>query len=241
MIHTNPPHNIVNSRTHSSPQLQTLPTNPLQSKLSSTNTHNTQHSILSLEHNTQTVTSNNPTQHHVPVPPTSSIRTNPYFTPISQIPTNTNNSQTKTLHSNYHITHPYAQPSTTISNPTYINSSTSISKPIKLFDGLDYKYTPEEYLQHIAAHVTFSLGLQPTTSHEYKFWRARRTAFIQCSLTAQKNAYYAQVEAPTLAKKDIEIVRPFALKAKQLVEKAWCNENASTINLKCNEIFTKAL
>ena len=44
-----------------------------------------------------------------------------------------------------------------MSHPTYINSSTSISEPIKPFDGLDHKYTPEEYLQHIEARVTFSI------------------------------------------------------------------------------------
>ena len=158
-----------------------------------------------------------------------------------------------------------------MSHPTYINSSTSISEPIKPFDGLDHNYTPEEYLQHIEARVTFSLGLQPTSEHEYKFWHARRMAFIQCSLTgtalswyirlndtykhdwhafvqafkkqfsSQKNACYAQVEALNLTKKDNETVRHFALKVQQLVEKGWCNENASTINLKCNEIFTKGL
>ena len=85
------------------------------------------------------------------------------------MPTNTNNLQTNTSPSNYHITHPYTQPSTTISNPTYTNSSTSISEPIKPFDGRDHKYTSEEHLQHIEARVTFSLGLQPTTSREYEF------------------------------------------------------------------------
>ena len=158
-----------------------------------------------------------------------------------------------------------------MSHPTYINSSTSISEPIKPFDGLDHNYTPEEYLQHIEARVTFSLGLQPTLEHEYKFWHARRMAFIQCSLTgtalswyirlndtykhdwhafvqafkkqfsSQKNSYYAQVEALNLTKKDNETVGHFALKVQQLVEKGWCNENASTIKLKCNEIFTKGL
>ena len=113
------------------------------------------------------------------------------------------------------------------------------------------------------------LGLQPSTSHEYKFWHARRMAFIQCSLTgtalswynrlndtykqdwsafvqdfqkqfsSQKNAYYAQVEALTLVKKDNETVRHFALKVQQLVEKSWCNEHASTINLNCEGNFTK--
>ena len=137
-----------------------------------------------------------------------------------------------------------------MSHPTYINSSTSISEPIKSFDGLDHIYTPEEHLQHIEARVSFSLGLQPTSEHEYKFWHARRMVFIQCSLTgtalswyirlndtykhdwhaflqafrkqfsAQKNAYYAQVDALNLTKKDIETVRHFALKVQQLVEKA---------------------
>ena len=113
------------------------------------------------------------------------------------------------------------------------------------------------------------LGLQPTSEHDYKFWHARRIAFIQCSLpgkalswhirlndtykqdwyafvqafkkqfSSQKNAYYAQVEALNLSKKDNETERHFALNVQQLVEKSWCNENASTINLKCDEIFYK--
>ena len=58
---------------------------------------------------------------------------------------------------------------------------------------------------------------------------------------SQKNAYYVQVEALTLVKKHDETVRHFTLKVQQLVEKGWCNENASTINLKCNENFIKSL
>ena len=42
-------------------------------------------------------------------------------------------------------------------------------------------------------------------------------------------------------KKDNETVRHFALRVQQLVKKGWCNENAATINLKNNEIFTKVL
>ena len=42
-------------------------------------------------------------------------------------------------------------------------------------------------------------------------------------------------------KKDIETVRHFALRVQQLGEKGWCIENAATINLKNNEIFTKGL
>ena len=80
-----------------------------------------------------------------------------------------------------------------MSHPTFINSSTSISEPIKPFDGLDHNYTPEEYLQHIEARVTFSLGLQPTSEHEYKFWHARRMAFIQCSSTGTALSWYIRL------------------------------------------------
>ena len=152
-------------------------------------------------------------------------------------------------------------PQSTVPQSTYIKSATSISEPIKAFDGLDHNYTPEEYLQHIDARATFSLGLQPTSEHEYKFWNARRITFIQCSLigaalswylrlndtykqdchafvqafkkqfSSQKNPYYSQVEALNLAKKDIETVRHFAFKDQRLLDKGWCNENASTVNL----------
>ena len=80
-----------------------------------------------------------------------------------------------------------------MSHPTYINSSTSISELIKLFDGLDHNYTPEEYLQHIEARVTFSLGLQPTSEREYKIWHARRMAFIQCSLPGTALSWYIRL------------------------------------------------
>ena len=194
MIHTNPSPNTVTSRTLSIPPLQTIPNNPLQYNLSSTNTQNTQHSIRSLEQNAQINPSNTSVQHcNVPMPSSSSIRTNPFFTPTSQIPTNTNNFQTHTSHLNFHRTRSYAQPSTVVSNPTYSDFSTSISEPIKPFDGLDHKYTPEEYLEHIEAHVTISLGLQPSTSLEYKFWHARRMVFIQCSLNGTALSWYLRL------------------------------------------------
>ena len=57
--------------------------------------------------------------------------------------------------------------------------------------------------------------------------------------SSQKTAYYAQVEAMSLIKKDNQTVRHSALRVQQLVKKGWCNESAATINLKNNEIFTK--
>ena len=51
------------------------------------------------------------------------------------------------------------------------------------------------------------------------------SAFVQVfkkQFSSQKNAYYAQVEALTLVKKDNETVRHFALKVQHLVEKGLC-------------------
>ena len=52
-------------------------------------------------------------------------------------------------------------------------------------------------------------------------------AFVQSfkkQFASQKNAYCVQLGALILTKKDNEIVRHFALKFQQLVEKVWCNE-----------------
>ena len=73
------------------------------------------------------------------------------------------------------------------------------------------------------------------------FYKQDWHAFVQAfkkQFSSQKNVYYALVEALSLVKKDNGTVRHFALKVQQLVEKGWCNENASTINLKCIEVFT---
>ena len=64
---------------------------------------------------------------------------------------------------------------------------------------------------------------------------------LKKQFSSQKTAYYAQVEAMSLMKNENELVRHFALRVQQLVKKGWCNENAATINLKNNEIFTKGL
>ena len=157
-----------------------------------------------------------------------------------------------------------------IQQDTFINTSASIPEPLEPFDGLDNSYTPEEYLQHVEARLTFAIGEEPQKNPiKYRSWHNRRMAYIQRSLSgsaldwytnlhisykqqwnsfvqmfrkqfsSQKLAYYAQVEAMSPMKKDNETVRHFALRVQQLVKKGWCNESASTINLKNKEIFTK--
>ena len=76
-------------------------------------------------------------------------------TKSSNISSNVPNILTYNTHPPSAITQP------TIPQPIYINSSTSISKPMKPFDGLDHNYTPKDNLQHIEARVTLFLGLQP--------------------------------------------------------------------------------
>ena len=231
-IHSDPSTDYTTARHLSRPPLQPILTNPLSYSLTSTNPSHTQQSqinyntsnqlnTLSSQRTSNTITPTLQTsQFHIPNPPSTTIRTNPHFhsTSTTSLPNISNNPT-------YNTTPPSTMSHNTMSHPTYINSSTSISEPIKPFDGLDHNYTHEEYLQHIEARVTFSLGLQPTSEHEYKFWHARRMAFIQCSLTgtalswyirlndtykhdwhafvqafkkqfsSQNNAYYAQVEA----------------------------------------------
>ena len=124
--------------------------------------------------------------------PSTTFRTNPHikptytqpFTNAQKIPPNPSNTPT------YYTVSRSTLPNSTVSNPTYINSSTSISEPIKPVDGSDHSYTTEEYVQHIEARVTVSLALQPTSDHDYKFWHARRMAFIQCSLTGTDLRWY---------------------------------------------------
>ena len=58
-----------------------------------------------------------------------------------------------------------------------------------------------------------------------------------CSSTGQVRSQVNSLNSNLAA----QFVRHFPLKVQQLVEKGWCNENASTINLKSNEIFTKGL
>ena len=256
-IHSNPSFNYTTARHLSRPPLQTILTNPLSYSLTSTNPSHTQQSqinyntpnplnTLSSQHTSNTITPTLQTsQFQIRNPPSTTIRTNPHFH-------NTSTTSLNNISNNptYNTIPPSTVSYITMSQPTYINSSTSISEPNKPFDGLHHNYTPEEDLQHSEARVTFSLGLQPTSEHEYKFWHARRMAFIQSSLTgtalswyirlndtykhdwhafvqafkkqfsSQKNAYYAQVEALNLTKKGNETVRHFALKFNSLLKKA---------------------
>ena len=179
-IHSNLSYHYTTSRHPSRPPVQPILTNPIFYNLTSTNpsqiqppiTANNTLNSLNNAYSSQTSNTSPPTlqisHFQIPHPPSTTIRTNPYFhntstfscTNISNVPT-------------YNTVQPTTMSQTTMPQPTYINSSTSISEPVKPFDGLDYNYTPEENLQHIEARVTFSLGLQPTSEHEYKFCLAR--------------------------------------------------------------------
>ena len=196
-IHSNPPFYYTTSGHLSRPPLQPILTNPLSYNLTSTNSSHTQQSSTNNNRpnslntfplpqisNTITHTSQNSLS-QIPNPPTTNIRTNPHFhnTPTTSF-TNISNVPT------YNTVPPSTISQKIISHPTYINSSTSLSEPIKPFDGLDHNYTPEDYLQRIEALVTISLGLQPTSEHGYKLWHARRVAFIQCSLTGTALSWY---------------------------------------------------
>ena len=189
-IHSNPPSTHTTSRNLSRPRLQPILTNTLSYNLTSTNPIHTQQSQTNNNQSnplntfppqpTLYITTLPLQNSHFQVqnPLSTTIRTNPHFHNTSTT-SFTNNSNVPT----YNTVPPSTISHNTISHPKYINSSTSISDPIKPFDGLDHNHTPEEYLQHIDARVTLSLGLQPTSVPESEFWHARLMVLIQCSLT----------------------------------------------------------
>ena len=81
-----------------------------------------------------------------------------------------------------------------IQEDTFINTSASIPEPMKPFDGSDLSYTPEEYLQHVEARLTFAIGEEPQNNHvEYRSWHNRRMAFIQCSLIGTALDWYTNL------------------------------------------------
>ena len=77
---------------------------------------------------------------------------------------------------------------------TFINTSASIPEPIKPFDGLDHSYTPEEYLQHVEARLTFAIGEEPQNNPvKYKSRHFRRMAYIQCPLIGTALDWYTDL------------------------------------------------
>ena len=172
--HSNALPSYTTSRNLFRPPLQTIPTNPLSYSLTSTNPNSTQHSTT----NNNQLNTLNPfstsqssnitrnmlqnTQFQTSNPPSTTIRTNPhinstYTQPFTNTPNKSSNNSNKPT---YNTVPPSTIPKSIVSHPTHINSSTTLSEPIKPFDGLDHNYTPEEYLQHFEARVTFLLGLQ---------------------------------------------------------------------------------
>ena len=93
------------------------------------------------------------------------------------------------------------------------------------------------YIQCSSSGVALGWFLRLHESYKND-WSTLVSAFKK-QFSSQKTAYYAQVEAQALMKKDTQSVRHYAMKVQQLVEKGWYNESAATINLKCNEIFTR--
>ena len=81
-----------------------------------------------------------------------------------------------------------------IQQDTFINTSASIPEPMKLFDGLDHSYTPEDYLQQVEVRLTFAIGEEPQNNPiKYRSWHNRRMAYIQCSLTGTALDWYTNL------------------------------------------------
>ena len=66
----------------------------------------------------------------------------------------------------------------------------TISDPIKLFDGLDISYPPENLHAHFRSPVTFPLGPQPIDPHGTLSWHSRHVSLLQGSLTGTASSWY---------------------------------------------------
>ena len=147
-ILSNPSFNYTTSRHLFRPPLQTILINPLSYNLTSTNPSHTQQSqtnnnrpnsinTFPPQHMSNAITPTLQTsQFQIPNPPSTTIRTNLHFhNTYTTSFTNISNNST------YNTAPPSTISHNTMSHPLYINSSTSISEPIKPFDGLDHNYT----------------------------------------------------------------------------------------------------
>ena len=124
---TTNPNNTQHSTTNNN-QLDTL--NPFSTSQPANITRN-------MLQNTQFQTSNPPSTTIRIIPHNIASHTQPFKNP-SHISSNISNIPT------YNTVPLPTILQSTVSPPTYINFSTSISEPIKRFDGLDQNYTPEE-------------------------------------------------------------------------------------------------
>ena len=135
-LHTNPVTNVTTSHTLSRTPIPLIQNNPLSYKITSTNlqsqfsSDNTQSnskvqpfSTHFQTHISSTITQTLEPIQTIPIPPQVNVLNIPS--------TFSNPSTTQTIP-------PTTIPLSTLNTPTYINSATSISEPIKPFDGLDH-------------------------------------------------------------------------------------------------------
>ena len=134
------------------PHLQTISPNPLSNSLTSTNPNSTQPSTRNNNqpntlnpfstsqslNMTRNMLQNTPFQTYNP--PSTTIRIYPHLNATYTQPfTDTSNTSSNVSNILTYNTVPASTiPQSTVSHPTYINSSTSISEPNEHFDGLDY-------------------------------------------------------------------------------------------------------
>ena len=190
--------NTNNNPNYSQPNFNSRTQNPLtntQSISSSRNEFNSQSTshTTSYSHTTQPFQKRhqNPPLTHIPADPFYQINQNINYNPsTNQLPINT--MQPVTLPHTQSVATPLQY--LPVQHDTFMNMPASIPKPMKLFDGLDHSYTPEEYLQQVEARLTFAIGEEPLNNPiKYRSWHNRPMAYIQCSLTGSALDWYTNL------------------------------------------------
>ena len=130
----------------------------------------------------------------------------------------------------------------------------ALNKSVKTFDGLDHQYTPQELIHQIDAQMIFTRGGEhPFDLLAWYYCYKQKTPHIHCSLCEitlswflrlhefYKNDWSAVVSAIQKKIPFTESWRNFAQKGQHSIGEGWCNESAASINLECNESFTRGL
>ena len=126
-----------------------------------------------------------------------------------------------------------------------------LSGDLKPFDGTDYKYSPEQFLNAVQARATYQLGPEPIHPPYQYQWHVRRMALVATALTGPASTWFnslpndkkldwltfttaffqqfdnvtaqfrAQAETQTIKLNPTESISIYACKIEDLVNKGW--------------------
>ena len=68
-----------------------------------------------------------------------------------------------------------------------------LSSQLQTFDGTDYRYAPENFLNGLKARTIHQLGPEPTHSEQYRIWNIHRMALVATSLDGPSSSRFTSL------------------------------------------------